>query len=246
MSTYRPVPPAGWQRRLAALAATWLLTLNAVAAPAGQTPPDPLEPVNRKIFTFNDVVDRWVLKPVAQGYDTVTPEPVERSIGNVFTNLGTPAVALNQFLQGKPKKGLEGISRFIVNTTIGIGGLFDVAARNDLPKQDEDFGQTFRVWGIGSGPFLMLPFRGPANTTHAVGMVFDAFTSPLRLLSGWERGGAVALNVIDTREELLSAERLISGDKYLFVRDAYLQRREFEVNDGRVEEDPFLEGFDDF
>jgi phospholipid-binding lipoprotein MlaA len=207
---------------------------------------DPLKPVNTKIFAFNDTLDRWVLKPVAQGYDKVAPEPVQRSIGNVFDNLGTPATALNQFLQGKPKEGLVDVSRFLVNSTVGIAGLFDVAARMGLSPHTEDFGQTFRVWGIGRGPFLMLPLRGPATTTHAVGMVLDAFTNPLILLSNPERPVAVAVNVIDTRAQLLEAESFITGDRYLFVRDAYLQNREFEVNDGVLEEDPFLDDFDDF
>ncbi|MEQ8486766.1 MAG: VacJ family lipoprotein [Pseudomonadales bacterium] len=206
---------------------------------------DPLEPANRKIFAFNDGVDRWLLRPVAQGYDRVTPDPVQRSIGNVFTNLGTPGVALNQLLQGKPKRALEDFTRFLVNSTVGIGGLFDVARANGLPRHEEDFGQTFAVWGLGEGPFLMLPFRGPANTGHAVGMVLDAFTNPAMLLRGRERAAAVAVNVIDVRASLLSSESLVSGDRYLFFRDAYQQRREYLILDGQIEEDPFLDDYDD-
>lgn len=234
-------PHSGGKRFVAAALLGSLFSAAALA----QSPEDPLEPVNRDIFTFNDAVDRWVLKPVAKGYDKITPQPVQKGIGNVFNNLTTPGIALNQFLQGKPREGLGDLSRFLVNTTLGIGGIMDVAAKHGLPRDEEDFGQTFEVWGFGRGPFLMLPFRGPATTSHAVGMVFDAFTNPLLLVSpGRDRAALVVLNVIDIRADLLSAEELISGDRYLFIRDAYLQRREYLVNDGEVEEDPFLD--DDF
>lgn len=221
---------------------TLAVCLGLAVAPAALADEnDPLEPLNRQVFAFNDTVDRWVLRPVAKGYDRVTPRPVQRSIGNVFTNLGTPAVALNQLLQGKPKRALEDFTRFLVNSTVGMGGLFDVARDNGLPRNEEDFGQTFAVWGLGQGPFLMLPLRGPANTGHAVGMVLDAFTNPLMLLSHPERTAAVAVNVVDTRAALLSSEALVSGDRYLFFRDAYQQRREYLILDGQIEDDPFLD-----
>ncbi len=237
MIGHRPRP--GGKRIVAAVLLGWLLALPAAARASSD---DPLEPLNRDIYQFNDALDRWILKPVAKGYDRITPEPVQTSIGNVFDNLTTPGVALNQFLQGKPKRGLEGLGRFLVNSTLGVAGLFDVAGRHGLPAAEEDFGQTFAVWGVGQGPFLMLPFRGPATTTHAVGMVFDVFTNPLRLVSpNRDRAIAVAVNVIDTRASLLAAEELVSGDRYLFIRDAYLQRRQYLVDDGAVEEDPFLD-----
>ncbi|MDZ7669798.1 MAG: VacJ family lipoprotein [Gammaproteobacteria bacterium] len=213
--------------------------LGAVPAAGAE---DPLEPANRKIFAFNDTVDRWVLRPVASGYDRVTPQPVQRGIGNFFENLGTPVVALNQVLQGKPKRGLGDFTRFLVNSTIGIGGLFDIAGRNGLPRHSEDFGQTLAVWTGGQGPFLTIPFRGPATTTHAVGMVLQGFASPLRLISPQrDRMIILAVDLIDTRADLLSTDRMVSGDRYLFIRDAYLQNREYQINDGQVECDPFLD-----
>ncbi|MFW6094362.1 MAG: VacJ family lipoprotein [Pseudomonadota bacterium] len=224
-----------------------VLLVGSIGAPAAiaEQSEDPFEPVNRDIYAFNDAMDRWLLRPVAKGYDRVTPDPVQRSIGNVFDNLTTPGVALNQFLQGKPRKGLAGLGRFFVNSTLGAAGLFDIASRHGLPREQEDFGQTFQVWGAGRGPFLMLPFRGPANTTHAVGMLFDAFTNPVMLISpGRDRAITMAVDLVDTRADLLSAEELMSGDRYLFIRDAYRQRREYLVNDGAVESDPFLD--DDF
>jgi len=217
-----------------------LLALGAVPAALGAE--DPLEPMNRKVFAFNDTVDRWVLRPVASGYDRVTPQPVQRSIGNFFDNLGTPVVALNQLLQGKPKRGLGDFTRFLVNTTIGIGGIFDIAGRNGLPRHNEDFGQTLAVWTGGQGPFLTIPFRGPATTTHAVGMILQGFTSPLMLISpNRDRAIVAAVDLIDTRADLLSTDRMVSGDRYLFIRDAYLQNREYEIDDGQVECDPFLD-----
>lgn len=218
--------------------------LTATSARA-QESPDPFEPVNRRIFVFNDTIDRWLLKPVAQGYDTVTPDPLQRRVGNLFDNLQTPGVALNQLLQGKPKRSLMDLTRFVVNTTVGIGGLFDVASANGLPRHNEDFGQTFAVWAGGQqGPFVTLPFRGPASVSHATGMVFDAFTSPIRLVSPRrDQIIIIATDVVDSRAALLQQERLISGDRYLFIRDAYLQNRDYEINDGEIEDDPFLDDF---
>ncbi|MEZ5560219.1 MAG: VacJ family lipoprotein [Pseudomonadales bacterium] len=226
----------------------WLLVvcLGGMAGCASTQNADPWQGMNRKVQTFNDTVDRWVLKPVAKGYDKVLPNPVKRSVANFFVNLGTPMVAVNQLLQGKPMQGLNDTMRFVTNSTIGIAGLFDVAARAGLPANDEDFGQTFSVWGAGSGPYIVIPFRGPSTGTDAVGLIFDALTNPLRLLSPPERYVVYGVDVVDTRRQLLSAEELISGDRYLFLRDAYLQRREFLVNDGRVEEDPFADDYDDF
>lgn len=213
-------------------------TGSAVAA----EPADPLEPVNRKVYAFNDAFDTWLLKPVAQGYDKVTPEPVQSGISNVFDNAATPGIALNQLLQGKPRAALSDFTRFLVNTTVGIGGIFDIASRNGLPRHDEDFGQTLAVWTGGQGAFITLPGRGPSSVTHTIGMVGDAFTNPVMLISpNRDRIAVTALNIVDIRADLLSSERLISGDEYLFIRDAYLQRREYLINDGRVEEDPFLD-----
>lgn len=241
MTTSTEAPPRGL--RLGAL-----LVMAGLAAPMeAQTPGDPWQPVNRKIYQFNDTVDRWVLKPVAQGYDRITPDPVQRAIGNVFDNANTPIVAVNQLLQGKPKRALSDLTRFLVNTTVGIGGIFDIAARNDLPRHNEDFGQTFAVWTGGQGPFVTLPFRGPATTTHVVGMVCELFTSPLLLLSSRREVLIVgAVDVVDNRAALLSSEQLLSGDRYLFIRDAYLQSRDYEIHDGQIEDDPFLDDFDDF
>lgn len=207
---------------------------------------DPWEGANRKVFGFNDALDRWVLKPVAKGYDWLFPKPVKRGIGNVFKNIGTPIVALNQLLQGKPGLAVADTTRFVLNTTLGVAGIFDVATPNGLPAHDEDFGQTFVRWGIADGRFLMLPLLGPSTPTAAVGSILDAMTSPYQLVSPRrDRLIIRGVRTIDGRANLLSTETLITGDRYIFIRDAFLQRREFLINDGVVEEDPFLDDYDE-
>jgi phospholipid-binding lipoprotein MlaA len=227
------------------LACAVLCAVGLVSVPA-LAEVDPWEGANRKIFQFNDGVDRWVLKPIARGYDWLFPSFVKRGVGNFFTNLGTPAVALNQLLQGKPGRAATDTGRFLLNSTVGIVGLVDVAAANGLPPHDEDFGQTFVVWGAPNGPFVTIPFRGPATVTHAAGMVLDLFTNPVRYVSpARDRYLLNGVDIVDNRASLLPTESLITGDKYLFLRDAYLQSREFLINDGIVEDDPFLDEFDE-
>ena len=236
--------PSALEHLLLILLASVCLDSGTVSASEANV--DPWETMNRKIYGFNDRIDRWVLRPIAVGYDRVLPNPVKRGIRNIFRNVGTPAVALNQLLQGKGKDGVSDISRFLLNTTVGIGGIFDVATPAGLEYHQEDFGQTFSVWGIGNGPYLVIPFRGPSSTTHAAGMVLDAFTNPIRLISpSGARYATWGLYYVDLRAELLTVEAFISGDEYLFLRDAYLQRREFLVLDGEIEDDPFLDDFEE-
>lgn len=219
------------------------LGIGSVPLAYAQTP-DPWQNFNRKVFAFNDFLDRWVLKPVAQGYKKIVPAPVRRSIGNAFNNIETPATAVNQFLQGKPRDGFSDTGRFLVNTTLGIVGFFDVASRMGIPKHQEDFGQTFGRWGASSGNHVMLPFRGSSTVRDTFGMVLDTIINPLRFISPVEaQYGTYAVYFTDIRVDLLAAEALMndSGDTYLFQRDAFLQRREYLVRDGESEEeDPFL------
>jgi phospholipid-binding lipoprotein MlaA len=210
--------------------------------------PDPYEKLNRKAFAVNDFFDRILLKPVARGYTKVVPRFARRGIHNAFVNLGTPSVALNQLLQGKGVKAASDSGRFLVNTTLGLGGLFDPATQMGLVAHNEDFGQTLQVWGVGTGPHIVMPLTGSTTVTDAVGSFVGAFTNPLLLLNDTQSQIIVrVLGVVDLRAELLSAETLVSGDRYLFLRDAILQRREFLVNDGQIDDDPFLsdEEFDD-
>jgi len=178
----------------------------------------------------------------------VVPGFARRGIHNAFVNLGTPSVALNQLLQGKGVKAVSDSGRFLVNSTLGIGGLFDPATPMGLQAHNEDFGQTLQVWGFGTGPHLVAPLTGSTTLTDAVGTFVGAFTNPLLLVNDTQSQVIVrVIGVIDLRAELLAAETLLSGDKYLFLRDATLQRREFLVADGQLEVDPFLnDDFDDF
>ena len=207
---------------------------------------DPWQPLNRKVHGFNNFADRILLKPIAKGYSVVVPKPLQRGFRNLFRNLGEPATSINQVLQGKPGRGASDFGRFLINSTVGLGGLFDPAAGLGLERHQEDFGQTFARWGIARGPYLVVPLRGPASVRAAGGMVLDTFLNPLRFVNDVPvRNSLVALSTIDVRAELLSTESLLSGDEYLFIRDAYLQRRDFLISDGAIEEDPFLDDFDD-
>lgn len=215
-----------------------------------EPPKDPWEGFNRKMFAFNDTLDRFLLKPVAQGYKFVTPDPLETGVSNFFSNVGEVPNVINNALQWKWRKAGNSTGRLLVNTTIGIGGLFDVARYAGLPKQDsESFGQTLSYWGVDSGPYVVLPFLGPSTMTDTVAMPADWFMDPLTYIDDKEVSyGIKALDLLQTRAGLLDAEKLISGDKYVFIREAYLQRREYLVQDGEVKDDfgEDLEDFEDF
>ena len=203
---------------------------------------DPYEGFNRKIMAFNDGADKWVLKPIVRGYVAVTPTPVRRSLHNLIANLTYPTVVINQFLQGKGRLGLRDAGRFLTNTTLGIAGLFDVAGRLGLDEHDEDFGQTLGAWGIPPGAYLVIPFWGSVTTRDGAGDIASIYTYPPRYFeSSLTRSLLTGLWIVDRRASLLDAEKLIEGDRYLFIRDVYLQSREFLTNDGELESDPFLE-----
>lgn len=223
------------------VSALWLCSSFALASDV-----DPWEGFNRGVHKFNDRADGAILKPVAQTYDRLLPGFFKRAVHNVFRNVGTPAVLINQLLQGKPRQGASDGARFVLNSTLGIGGIFDVATAAGIAEHDEDFGQTLRVWGLSNGPYLVVPLRGPASVTHAAGMVVDSFMNPVRFVSPDRHRYAIqGLSFVDSRAQLLSTEVLVSGDRYLFFREAYLQRREYLVNDGLADEDPFLDEFED-
>lgn len=217
------------------------LTLVCCAAVAHAAPNDPFESFNRKVMDFNDVADRYVLSPAARAYQFVLPAPIERGLHNAFVNLDGPIVIVNQVLQGKPMLALRDTGRFVLNTTVGLVGLIDVATPAGLERHDEDFGQTFARWGIPQGPFLVLPLWGPTTPLFAAGDALGTFAQPIGYIeNGYWRYGVRALSLIDTRAQLLETEKLISGDRYVFIRDAYLQRRDYLIKDGNVP-DTFLD-----
>ncbi|HBM29873.1 MAG TPA: ABC transporter [Halomonas sp.] len=218
---------------------------NASEPPMAADPQDPWEGFNRRVFEFNDVLDRYALKPVAQGYNAVTPEPVQTGVGNFFSNLGEIRTALNSLLQGKPANAGLATSRFLINSTVGIGGLLDYATLMEITADKEDFGQTLAVWGWDDSRYLVLPLLGPRTLRDASGLPVDFAAHPITYIDDHQlRAGLTALDIIHLRADLLDQESLISGDRYRFVRDAYLQRRQFQVNDGELGDDPFA--MDDF
>lgn len=211
-----------------------LLPLSASAAPQE----DPLEGFNRAVFSFNEVLDKYALKPLAQGYQTITPDSVEKGVRNVFGNLGEARNLANNLLQGKVRDaGVDG-SRFLFNSTFGLAGIFDVATPMGLRRNDEDFGQTLGAWGVGSGAYLVLPLLGPSSLRDGPARIPDSYTGPYAHMDHVpSRNLLRGVDVIDTRASFLSAEKMLSGDKYVFIRNAYLQTREFKVSDGQVEDD---------
>lgn len=225
-----------WMGRLGRWCTCFTVALLPLLAQAGED--DPWESVNRKIFRFNDTVDTYALKPLAQGYQAVTPQFLEDGVHNVFGNIGDVGNLANDLLQGKFHDAGVDTSRLIFNTTFGLLGFFDVARHMGLRKNDEDFGQTMGAWGLQSGPYVVLPFLGPSTVRDTFGLLPDSQLAPYPYIDHVPtRNLTRAVDVVDTRASLLSAEKLISGDKYIFIRNAYLQNREFKVQDGQVEDD---------
>lgn len=210
----------------------------AVVAQPQRHSSDPFESINRQIFRFNDVADRYLLKPVARGYRWVTPQFLEDGIGNIFNNVSELSNIFNNLLQGKMREGGLDTGRLLINTTIGVVGFFDVAARWGLPPSNEDFGQTLGYWGVDSGPYLVIPLLGPRTLRDGLAMPVDGLTDPVGYIEDVPtRNSLFGLRIVDSRARLLKAEDLMRGDRYIFMRDAYLQRRQFLVNDGIIEDD---------
>ena len=227
------------------LIATLVFTSLISSSVAKASDDDPLEPMNRAIFGFNEVVDDAILEPVAEGYRYITPDPIEDSISNFFNNLGEINTIVNSALQLKLDKTISSSSRFVINSTVGVLGLFDVATTLGIDRHREDFGQTLGHYGISPGPYLVLPFFGPSSLRDAPGFYIDVLIekdiSPIHTeLHHEERQIIQATNVIDTRANLLKATKILdtaAKDKYIFLRESYLQRRAKLVTDGKDVQD---------
>ena len=223
--------------------------VGCASIPEGQprSKKDPWELVNRNVFSFNESIDKYAIKPITKVYEFIFPVYVRERFSNVFANVGDVYTAVNQLLQGKPKTAVEDLTRVIVNTTFGIGGIFDVATEAGLEKHSEDFGQTFGVWGIKDGPYMMLPLLGPSNVRDTVGWAFDIQTDILLTYIDNipVRNAITGIRIVDQRSKYLSSTSLLGEaafDKYTFIRDAYIQRRRNRIYDGNP---PLIDEDDD-
>ena len=233
-------------KRLMLLSMTCLF-VSCASIPAGvePSPRDPWEPFNRSVFEFNEGLDKYLLKPVVSAYRFILPEIVRDGIYNFFSNYSDIYTALQNLLQGKPDLAFNDLMRVAVNTIFGLGGLMDVATPGGLPKHKEDWGQTFGVWGVPSGPYLVLPFFGPSTIRDTFGTAADLETDYLfkYIPDVGLRNSITGLRVINARNTFYEAGDLLDGaalDKYSFIRDAYLQRREYQINEGRNDEEPLM------
>ena len=233
------IPPAARllsRLRAAVLCGALSLSLLGGCATTGN-PRDPLEPLNRAVYTFNDGVDALLVKPAAEFYRFIVPEFARTGVSNFFSNINDVIVAVNNLLQGKVAHAASDVGRILVNSTVGVLGLFDVATGLGMEKHHEDFGQTLGYWGIGDGPYLVLPLLGPSNVRDAVGWYGDAYIWPISYIDDdHTRYAVIAFRFVTVRADLLEASRILETaalDPYEFVRDAYLQRRRNQVYDGK-------------
>ncbi len=213
-----------------------LFSCSSVAA--SQTS-DPWREANTYVFKWNDYFDQLVVKPTAFAYTTFLPRFMRQGIGNFFSNVDDINVLANDILQLKFAAAAGDSGRLLVNSTVGVAGFLDVASRVGLRKNEEDFGQTLAAWGMGSGPYVMLPVFGASTVRDSFGLVIDTVFNPLQLVEDRSlRLGLFLLDETDSRSDVLALDELITGNRYLFIREAYLQRREYLINDG-VLDDPF-------
>ena len=206
---------------------------------------DPFQEINEKTHNFNLVLDEQLATPVARINKKVTPDLVEKSITNFTHNIEDLSIAINNILQGKINNGISDLLRFTINSSLGVLGFFDVASNLGFEKHDEDFGQTLATWGMGAGPYIVLPGLGPSNLRDTLSMLPDAFLTPLYVIDHDRTSYSLtAIDIVETRARYLGLESVVIGDDYLFYRDAYLQSREFDILDGEVSEE--FDEFDDF
>lgn len=225
-----------------------MLTLALTGCATNGDPRDPLEPINRGVYQFNDVLDKALTKPIAQGYRAVLPSPVRTGVSNFFSNIDDALVTANNLLQFKFHTAASDFARLLTNSTLGIGGIFDVATGFGLEKHNEDFGQTLGYWGIGDGPFLMVPLLGPSNVRDSIGSAVQLYVDPIRFIDNVKvRNSLAGLRFVNARANLLDAEKVLDEaalDPYTFLRDAYIQQRRSLIYDGNPPRENLSE-FDD-
>jgi phospholipid-binding lipoprotein MlaA len=221
----------------------FLILLSASIAEAN----DPFEDINRKVWAFNEFLDNNLAKPTAEIYTSLAPNFVEVGMSNFFRNINELDNTANQLLQGHPVLALNDFTRFLINSTIGIGGFIDVGSKIGLERHDEDFGQTLGAWGVSTGPFLMVPIYGPTTPRGLAGKsVSSVLGGTFAIEEDDVKLGITALDALETRARYLEVEPLIIGDRYSFIRDSYLQYQEFESSNGVNQKDDFVDDMDDF
>lgn len=237
------------KQRRAAFSLVLVVLLGGCATTGSSDPQDPFEGFNRGVYQFNKTTDEYVFNPIGRGYNAITPGIVDEGVTNFFSNLTEIPRFANNLLQLKIGGAMITVSRFMINSTIGLAGFFDVASDGGLPKQQEDFGQTLGYWGLDSGPYLVLPFFGPSTIRDATGLVADTFLYPVTYLDNdTARAGLFALAYVDTKSDLLTTGDLVSEaalDEYDFVKSAYLEKRRNQVND-QESSAPFEEGYEEY
>lgn len=234
-----PVPArrSPWPRNLSITLAAGVLLAGCASAPPDSVTQtqDPWEGMNRKIYAFNDSLDKHVARPVARTYIRTMPGPARNGIHNAVTNLDEPVTVVNDVLQGKVGQGLQDLGRFVINSTVGLLGWFDVAKHVGLPHHDEDLGQTLATWHVPSGPYVVLPFLGPSTVRDAFGRAGDVYADPARdkLPPRW-RNAEYGVDALDTRVGLMQTNDALDSayDPYVFMRDAYVQNRRYKIYDG--------------
>lgn len=229
-------------RRVVGACVLGALTAGCASNSTYRNPSDPWEPFNRVVFQFNEDFDTAFLKPIAKGYQAITPAPVDLGITHFFENVADVRNAVNNALQFKMTRAATSVGRILVNSTVGVLGFVDVASNLNMPKYTEDFGQTLGTWGLAPGPYIVLPFLGPSTGRDTLGLVGDWYTDPLTYVNDGEVAwGLKALRIIDRRADLLAASKVLEQaalDPYLFVRDAFLQRRRSDIYDGNPPAEP--------
>jgi len=208
---------------------------------------DPWEGWNQRVFAFNSFMDDRFIRPVARTYRDVVPRPAQRGVRNIFSNLNDVTVLINNLLQLKLENAASDTGRLLINTTLGLGGLLDLASDAGFEKNNEDFGQTLGYWGVRPGPYLVLPFMGPSTVRDSFGMATDIMTGPVHSPDNVRlRNSLHGLGLLDTRVQLLQVETMIFGDEYIFTREAYLQQRQYLVTDGELDDDWGDDDWDDW
>jgi len=224
--------------RLKSITATALVVGLLTGCASSGNPKDPIEGFNRAMFAFNEGLDTAILKPVATGYEAVLPSPIRTGVTNFFGNIDDLFIGVNNLLQGKVPEAFSDLGRVVINTTIGLLGVLDVASEAGLEKHDEDFGQTFGRWGVGNGAYVVVPFFGPRTARDTVGLVLDVAADPVANHEPARvRDAALVLRVVNDRANLLPADKVVEEaalDKYSYMRDAYLQRRRNQIHDGNA------------